>query len=71
MICEKCIHTDECFEKRGRCTSFKTPKQARKEIKDDVKRINANYKKAPAGTGADESEKSDAAGGEKRDQPVD
>ena len=69
MICEKCIYVDECFEKRGRCASFKTPKQARKEIKTSVKRINENHKKAAAGTGTDEGEKSDAAGGEERSKP--
>ena len=54
--CIRCWIRDRCMEQRGRCALFKTPKQARKEAREDAKRINENFGKKPAG---DESEDED------------
>ena len=54
--CVRCWIRDRCMEQRGRCALFKTPKQARKEAREDAKRINENFGKKPAG---DESEDED------------
>lgn len=50
--CLKCWIRDRCMEQRGRCALFKTPKQARKEAREDVRRINQNrdITDEPAGT---------------------
>lgn len=54
--CVKCWIRDRCMEQRGRCFLFKTPKQARKERRNDVNRINENFGQKTAG---DESEDED------------
>ena len=43
MICEKCRHQAECIEQRGRCTSFQTWKQWRKERKQQIEMLNQKY----------------------------
>ena len=49
--CEKCMHLEECYEQRGRCTSFKTLKQWRKERRQEIEQLNdANKKTTPKGT---------------------
>lgn len=48
--CDKCMHLAECFEQRGRCTSFKTLKQWRKERRQEIEQLNdANKKTTPKG----------------------
>lgn len=48
--CEKCMHLNECYEQRGRCTSFKTLKQWRKERRQEIEQLNdANKKTTPKG----------------------
>lgn len=64
VICEECLHRHECMEQRGQCTEY----IARKEIQKQIEMLNKKYR-TPAGTGTDKSEKSDAAGREKRAQP--
>ena len=48
----KCIHLSECMEQRGRCREYKSLE----DIQNDVRRINENFGKKPAG---DESEDED------------
>ena len=47
MICEKCRQYEQCFERRGRCSSFETEKQYRKRLRYDIKMLN--QKEAPSG----------------------
>ena len=41
--CDKCMHQAECFEQRGRCASFITLKQYKKERKKDIAMLNQKY----------------------------
>ena len=41
----KCIHLSECMEQRGRCREYKSLE----DIQNDVRRINENFGKKPAG----------------------
>lgn len=52
--CEKCMHLSECFEQRGRCASFKTLKQWRKERRQEIERLNNENKKTTAGVGSED-----------------
>ena len=46
--CEKCRHCPECFEQRGRCADFETPKQYRKRLRQDIEIINETVEKVSA-----------------------
>ena len=46
MICENCMHFSRCFERRGKCSSFKTLE----EVREEIERINKTYR-----TGASEA----------------
>ena len=46
--CEKCRHCPECFEQRGRCADFETPKQYRKRLRQDIEIINETAEKVSA-----------------------
>ena len=52
--CEKCMHLNECYEQRGRCTSFKTLKQWRKERRQEIERLNNENKKDASGSGPED-----------------
>lgn len=54
MTCDKCRHQPECFEQRGRCTSFQTWKQWRKERRQEIERLNDENKKTTAGGGSED-----------------
>lgn len=72
--CDKCMHQSECYEQRGRCASFKTLKQFKKERMKEVEMLNKKYQPA-ACTGSDKAEESRGSkgrrgtdeGSEKRD----
>lgn len=72
--CDKCMHQPECYEQRGRCASFKTLKQYKKERKKDIAMLNQKYQ-ASACAGSDKAEESRGSkgrrgtdeGSEKRD----
>ena len=49
--CSACIHFSECMEQRGPCKEFKTLEG----IKNDVQRINADYKKLARRTRTDKA----------------
>lgn len=57
--CEKCMHLEECYEQRGRCTSFKTLKQWRKERRQEIERLNNENKKNTAGGGPKDRDEND------------
>ena len=50
--CDVCAFRPSCFERRGRCASFITEKQQRKEVRKAIERINKSQKPT-AGTEAD------------------
>ena len=52
--CDVCAFRPSCFERRGRCASFITEKQQRKEVRKAIERINQSQKPA-AGSGSDEA----------------
>ena len=43
--CDHCRHNSDCFEQRGRCADFETPKQYRKRIKKDIEKLNETTEK--------------------------
>ena len=53
--CEKCMHQPDCLEQRGRCASFKTWKQWRKERREDIVRINKRQKAASGASAGDQA----------------
>ena len=53
--CEKCMYQPDCLEQRGRCSSFKTWKQWRKERREDIVRINKTQKAATRTTSGDQA----------------
>lgn len=55
MICEKCMHIEECFEQRGRCSKFETEKQYKKRIRSQLEQLNEN-KEAIAARAAGEED---------------
>ena len=46
--CDHCRHNSDCFEQRGRCADFETPKQYRKRIKKDIEKLNETVEKVSA-----------------------
>ena len=46
--CDHCRHNSDCFEQRGRCADFETPKQYRKRIKKDIEKLNETTEKVSA-----------------------
>lgn len=50
------MYQPDCLEQRGRCSSFKTWKQWRKERRKEVERINQSQK---ASTGAEAGDQAD------------
>lgn len=51
----KCMYQAECFEQRGRCTSFVTPKQYRKRLREQIESVNKGKKSSGAATSANEA----------------
>ncbi len=60
--CDKCMHQPECYEQRGRCASFITLKQYKKERKKDIAMLNQKYQ-ASACAGSDKAEESRGSAG--------
>ena len=48
MTCDDCLHKAECMEQRGPCREYKDLRQ----VREDIERINENFKKAAAGAAA-------------------
>ena len=48
--CDHCRHNSDCFEQRGRCADFETPKQYRKRLRQDIEIINEIEKVSAACT---------------------
>ena len=46
--CDHCRHNSDCFEQRGRCADFETPKQYRKRLRQDIEIINETTEKVSA-----------------------
>ena len=46
--CDHCRHNSDCFEQRGRCADFETPKQYRKRLRQDIEIINETVEKVSA-----------------------
>ena len=63
--CDKCMHKAECFEQRGRCASFITVKQYKKERKKDIAMLNQKYQ-ASACAGSDAFETDRGSAGRRR-----
>jgi endonuclease IV len=57
--CKQCIHFAHCFERRGKCASYKT----RKEVIADIERINKAYRTEAANAEQGVQEKAETSDG--------
>ena len=67
--CDKCMYHPECYEQRGRCASFMTPKQWRKERKKEIEMLGEKYS-ASVSSKADEADESVSEFGESDSEEV-
>lgn len=67
--CDKCMYQPECYEQRGRCASFMTPKQWRKERKKEIEMLGEKYS-ASVSSKADEADEGVSEFGESDSEEV-